>query len=225
MTKSNYCQIELKLQLWWCVVLELLGDHSALLLSGSWRAPGSQPISMEGREMLCLCLVHQRSLLLCAAASDSSRAPLSLAEQPPPPPLRAAPCFVCWVLLCTETVAANCVCFLSSPTSPNILLFLTPPPLPPPPLQPFLFLNFPPSSCCSCIFLNAPHPTPPYPTPVCWPLLCCGGPQKRSGQMVSDDFRALLISTGNSLVLLLAWSSLRVSACPKLLTFIPFNLN
>lgn len=27
--------------------------------------------------------------------------------------------------------------------------------------------------------------------------------QKRSGQMVSDDFRALLIATGNSLVLLL----------------------
>lgn len=141
--------------------------------------------------------------------------PLSACWAATSPPPRTARCFVCRVLLCTKTVAANCVCFLSSPTSPNILLFLTPPP----PLQPFLFLNFPPSSCCSCTL------TPPYPTPVCWPLLCCGGPQKRSGQMVSDDFRALLISTGNSLVLLLAWSSLRVSAGPKPLTFIPFNLN
>lgn len=48
------------------------------------------------------------------------------------------------------------------------------------------------------------------------PILCCGGLQKRSGQMMSDDFRALLISTGNSLVLLLAWSSFRVSAGPEI---------
>lgn len=38
-------------------------------------------------------------------------------------------------------------------------------------------------------------------------FLCCGGLQKRSGQMVSEDFRALLIATGNSLVLMLVWCS------------------
>lgn len=54
-----------------------------------------------------------------------------------------------------------------------------------------------------------------------WSLLCCGGPQKRTGQMVSDDFRALLISTGNSLVLLLAWCSFRVSAGPRVEQFRP----
>lgn len=180
------------------------------------------PISMEGREMLCLCLVHQRSLSLCAAASDSSRVPCHLLSSHLPA-LCAAPCFVCLVLLCTESVAANCVCFLSSPTSPNILLFLTPSPLLLLLCNLFFFLTF-------LLHLAAPVSVwtpliPPYPTPVCWSLLCCGGPQKRSGQMVSDDFRALLISTGNSLVLLLAWSSLRVSAGPRLLTFIPFNLN
>lgn len=60
------------------------------------------------------------------------------------------------------------------------------------------------------IWLRSCQLTLPPPPPR--PLLCCCGPQKRSGQMVSDDFRALLISTGNSLVLLLAWCSLRVSA-------------
>lgn len=67
----------------------------------------------------------------------------------------------------------------------------------------------PPSFChlyLSDSILVYSTPLPPR------PLLCCGGPQKRSGQMVSDDFRALLISTGNSLVLLLAWCSFRVSA-------------
>lgn len=55
--------------------------------------------------------------------------------------------------------------------------------------------------------------------PLCAVLagLCRGALQKRSGQMVSDDFRALLISTGNSLVLLLTccW----VSAGPVWTTF------
>lgn len=64
------------------------------------------------------------------------------------------------------------------------------------------------------IWLRSCQLTLPPPPPR--PLLCCCGPQKRSGQMVSDDFRALLISTGNSLVLLLAWCSLRVSAGPTI---------
>lgn len=73
-------------------------------------------------------------------------------------------------------------------------------------------------SSSSCSSSDSPLSSHPLPLPP-WPLLCCGGPQKRSGQMVSDDFRALLISTGNSLVLLLAWCSLRVSAGPRLSKF------
>lgn len=59
------------------------------------------------------------------------------------------------------------------------------------PRSPIICISLTPPLSCQ---LNAPT----------WSLLCCGGPQKRTGQMVSDDFRALLISTGNSLVLLLA---------------------
>lgn len=74
-----------------------------------------------------------------------------------------------------------------------------------------------------CFSLNTP-PDPTAPLSA-GPLLCCVGPQKRSGQMVSDDFRALLISTGNSLVLLLLLLLLcwhfRVSAGPK--SFIDYN--
>lgn len=53
------------------------------------------------------------------------------------------------------------------------------------------------------LFCHSSLSSPIHLSPVCE----CDGPQKRSGQMVSEDFRALLISTGTSLVLLLLSSS------------------
>lgn len=147
--------------------------------------------------------VHRGSLLLCATSSWPG--PLSLAGQTRSPS-------VCQVLLCCKAV--NCLCFLSLITSLNIshclciFLFATPS------LCIFSTSIFSSSSCSSSclppvsIWLHLCNLTPA----LLPPGLCCGGPQKRSGQMVSDDFRALLISTGNSLVLLLAWCSLEVSA-------------
>lgn len=144
----------------------------------------------------------------CTAAALILRGSLSPAEQqsPPPPPLCACSPFVRWgFFLCT---VANYVCFVSfsvsSPTSPPQTSFCF---FNSSSLQPFLSLNV--LLLLSCHLYLSEHSTQPQPqphrTPVCWPLavLCCGGPQKRSGQMVSEDFRALLISTGTSLVLLL----------------------
>lgn len=138
---------------------------------------------------------------------------------------RPHPSSVCQVLLCSETFSVNrlCLFFLFFPSPPtsltfsvffiSVFLFIAPlsshPLFPPPPPLCHLYLS-------DCIFVDSP------PSPS-WPLLCCGGPQKRSGQMVSDDFRALLISTGNSLVLLLAWCSHRASAGPTISTISSFK--
>lgn len=152
----------------------------------------------RGQWDAALLPVHQRSLLLALLRFSLALSPVLL--RPPPPLARSL--FVAWGLfLFFALLLTMCALFL--------FLYLPPPPPPKrlsvsstPPLCNLFFLL---TSCCSslatCIYLNTlPNPTAPL---SAGSLLCCGGPQKRSGQMVSDDFRALLISTGNSLVLLL----------------------
>lgn len=170
-----------------------------LISSGSDRV---QSISMVGSEMLPLCFVHRGSLLLCAASSGAG----SLSPAP-----RLSVRFYFAPRLSLLTV---CAFYLFSP--PRTFLTFS--------IYVSVHHSFPlliSISICSSssrssslppvsIWLRSCQLTLPPPPPR--PLLCCCGPQKRSGQMVSDDFRALLISTGNSLVLLLAWCSLRVSA-------------
>lgn len=140
-----------------------------------------------GRDAASL-FVHLGALLLCASAGSGS---LSLSEQPPPPPSPVCPSGL--------TFAVNCLCFLS--------FFHTPP-------------TFSLQHLCFCApLLLYRHPL--LPPPLChlclsplitWALAVAR--QKRSGLMVSEDFRALLISTGYSLVLLLAWCC-RGSAGPR----------
>lgn len=144
------------------------------------------------------------SVALCCFISPgvplSRRADLTL------PPHPSAPRLSVRFYFALRTFAVNCLCFLSSLTSPNISHLLSlyfcssllssssPSFFIFPSLLPLCHLYLHNSTLCP---LTSSLP------PSLRPLLCCCGPQKRSGQMVSDDFRALLISTGNSLVLLL----------------------
>lgn len=129
------------------------------------------------------CVVHQGSLLASFCFSSS----LLMSEYTPPH-------YCCWVWL----FSANCVLYLFYP--PNIPLVFT--------LNDFtLYFCLWVSSFFHLILhvcLNAPLTASLSFQPGL--LLCCGDLQKHSGQMVSEDFRALLISTGNSLVLQLALS-------------------
>lgn len=118
---------------------------------------------------------------LCCFALQLDQAPSHSLNSPPPPPSPVCPSGL--------TFAVNCLCFLS--------FFHTPP-------------TFSLQHLCFCApLLLYRHPL--LPPPLChlclsplitWALAVAR--QKRSGLMVSEDFRALLISTGYSLVLLLA---------------------
>lgn len=151
---------------------------------------------METSELLLLCLssggvsVGLRCLTLTHGA-DSLLAP------PRPSP-------VCRVLLCSLILAVDWILTSFLPPTPQTSSFSSPSLL--------LCINFSLSSLHLCLLtlplppITCIAPTPPLSRQLNAPagsLLRCGGPQKRTGQMVSDDFRALLISTGNSLVLLL----------------------
>ena len=132
-----------------------------------------------GQRHVASLFVHQGSLLLCAAPSHVC------------PSVR----FYFALTLSLLTVCAFYL-FLSShlPKHKSLSVFL------------FLFLS-PSSPLLSFHPLIRPplchSSTRLLPRSLAPPARGCGGPQKRSGQMVSEDFRALLISTGNSLVLLL----------------------
>ncbi len=86
----------------------------ALRLLMSSRSDRVRSVSMEGKDVASL-FVHWGSLLLCAASAPPGS--LSLSEQTP------SSSSVCQVLLCSETFAVNCLCFLSF-TSPNMTDFL-----------------------------------------------------------------------------------------------------
>lgn len=165
-----------------------------LIVCWSWS------VGMKGNEMPCFCLSTRGLCCSRCCCFDSRRVS----------PTCCAATTTCSTRLCELPVCplgfifslhrcyANCVCFVSffgsfTTSLPNILLF------PVSSTPPLCHLFYPWMSCRSSLN-TPPNPTAPLSAGT---LLCCGGLQKRSGQMVSDDFRALLISTGNSLVLLL----------------------
>lgn len=158
--------------------------ESALLL---WGPAGVRPSAWRQRCCVPVCPPGGS----VALRFSWIRLPLTLWTAPPPPPSPVCPSGL--------TFAVNCLCFLS--------FFHTPP-------------TFSLQHLCFCApLLLYRHPL--LPPPLChlclsplitWALAVAR--QKRSGLMVSEDFRALLISTGYSLVLLLAWCC-RGSAGPR----------
>lgn len=165
------------------------------------------------RAVRCCVPVCPPGVSIALCCFSSIRLPLTLWTDP-------APRLSCQVLLFSETFAVNCLCFLSCFHLPEHyslslhfihLYFCSSLPLLSFPSLSFLHFIPPSSSSLSFVSLWLPRLSTHTPSG-----LCCGASQKRSGQMVSDDFRALLISTGNSLVLLLAWRSHGVSAGPRI---------
>ncbi len=97
--------------------MKLFSDQSVLPLSGSDQLRQGSVRQHGGQWDVASLFVHRGSLLLCVASAWPGS--LSLSEQVPPLVCLS----VCQVLLCCETLAVNCLCFLSFLTSLNITHF------------------------------------------------------------------------------------------------------
>lgn len=161
---------------------------SQLLLWGSdqLRVRQGSVLQHVGRRHVVSLFVHRGSLLLCAASARPGS--LSLSDQTPPPS-------VCQVLLCSESFAVNCLCFLSffftSLNFTHSLYNITyicisvhhSFPL-------LLFFSSSHSSSSSSISVTPPLPLPPTPG-LCCAVAAHRSDQDRWSQMISGLYSFL----------------------------------